>query len=94
MKNFSELELVYKPTQEEIDALVLTKYIDAHHALLEVAYTTTINQLMHKVGIKSLRDLYETDIIEISKGMSFGKKLSSILNLQDAIKKELSEKES
>lgn len=93
MKGLSRLEEIYKPTKNEIDVETLVKYVEAHHGILET-YTTNVLQWLFSMDIKSLRALHEADVYKLARGRSHGKSFRSILNLKDAINKELSEEES
>lgn len=95
MKDFSLLESAYRPTQADIEALTLEKFIETNHTLLNGVTTTNVYHSLRRIGINSLRALYEADLKEVEVGYRIGsKKLDAILNLKSEIVKELTEGES
>lgn len=94
MNDFSRLESTYKPSQADIETLTLEKFIDEHYAKLNGITRTNMFNSLGRIGITSLRALYEADLNEIKNGYRIGeKKLYAIQNLKDEIIKELSEEE-
>lgn len=93
MKDLSSIEYLYRPTKKDIDCQTLVNYVESHREILET-YTTNVLQWLFSIGIKSLQSLCEADVYALTKGRSRGKSFRSILNLKEALDKELSEKES
>jgi hypothetical protein len=95
MKSISELENLYYPSKQEIDSIILKRFISEHRMELGINSVVNLFNSLGRIGIESLQALYDADLNQIAQGRTIGgKKLQAIGNLKIAIYKELMKEES